>query len=252
MDSRTVDWSALRAPQPETSTAEGLRERKKRQTRQQLTDTATEMFLERGFDNVRVTEIAQACGVSEKTVYNYFPTKESLIMDQPDSALAALRTGLADPTATPIDAVLHILAAELGALIAWLKAVPDRAEAVGRYRRFGTLIQTTPALRTYQRDMTDQLTDVAAGILAQRAGLPATDPEPRIAATALIGLWQVQFHSIGRHLTSARTPARVQAAVAADVHRAAQLLQTGLGTFALHPRKRPEEERPPRGPNGVE
>lgn len=247
MDARTVDWSALRTPQPETSTAEGLRERKKRQTRQQLTDTATEMFLERGFDNVRIAEIAQACGVSEKTVYNYFPTKESLIVDQPDSALAALRTALADPAATPVEAILHILAAELGALISWLKAQPDRALAVSRYRRFGTLIHTTPALRTHQHDMTDQLIDVAAGILAQRAGMPTTDPEPRIAAIALIGLWQVQFHSIGRHLTAARTPARVQAAVAADVHRAAQLLQTGLGTFALRPGKRPEDGQPSRG-----
>src|SRR5205814_9724881 len=111
VDARTVDWSALRAPQLETSTAEGLRERKKRQTRQQLTDTATEMFLERGFDNVRVAEIAQACGVSEKTVFNYFPTKESLIVDQPDVALAALRTGLADRVATPVEPLLRILAA---------------------------------------------------------------------------------------------------------------------------------------------
>ena len=51
--------------------AEGLRERKKRLMREQLSDTATRMFLERGFDAVRVTEIAEACGVSEKTVFNY-------------------------------------------------------------------------------------------------------------------------------------------------------------------------------------
>jgi hypothetical protein len=65
-----------------------------------------------------------------------------------------------------------------------------------------------------------------------------TDPEPHIAATALVGLWQIQFHSLARHLTSARTPARVQAAVSADVHRAARLLQTGLKTFATT-RQRP-------------
>src|SRR5262245_22471407 len=101
------------------------------------------MFLERGFDNVRVAEIAQACGVSQKTVFNYFPTKESLIVDQPDFALAALRAGLADTAATPVEAVLRILAAERDALISWLKAQPDRAEAVSRYRRFGTLVQNT-------------------------------------------------------------------------------------------------------------
>jgi AcrR family transcriptional regulator len=54
-------------------------ERKKRRLRQRLTDTATAMFLERGFDAVRVVEVAAACEVSEKTVYNYFPTKEALV-----------------------------------------------------------------------------------------------------------------------------------------------------------------------------
>ena len=57
--------------------------------RQQLSDTATQMFLERGFDDVRVTEIAEACGVSEKTVFNYFPTKESLILDRLEATMAA-------------------------------------------------------------------------------------------------------------------------------------------------------------------
>src|ERR1700716_3464621 len=106
MSARTVDWTALRRVPTGTAGAEGLRERKKRQMRQQLTDTATEMFVERGFDAVRVAEIAEACGVSEKTVFNYFPTKESLILDHPDATLASLRTGLADPGLTPLEAAL--------------------------------------------------------------------------------------------------------------------------------------------------
>ena len=84
--------------------AVGLRERKKRLLRQQLSDTATEMFVERGFEGVRITEIAEACGVSEKTVYNYFPTKESLILDRWQSTPTALLRGLADPALMPIEA----------------------------------------------------------------------------------------------------------------------------------------------------
>src|ERR1700674_5397327 len=95
MSSRTVDWSALRNAPSADPTAEGLRERKKRLMRQQLSDTATEMFMERGFDAVRVSEVAQACEVSEKTVFNYFPTKESLLLDRWDATMASLRTGLA-------------------------------------------------------------------------------------------------------------------------------------------------------------
>src|SRR6201995_888605 len=91
MTMRTVDWTAPRTRGTAAAEAEGLRERKKRLMRQQLSDTATRMFMERGFDAVRVTEIAEACGVSEKTVFNYFPVKEALIMDRLESALAQLR-----------------------------------------------------------------------------------------------------------------------------------------------------------------
>ena len=55
---------------------EGLRERKKRQTRQYISDVATGLFMERGFDAVTVAEVADAADVSVNTVYNYFSTKE--------------------------------------------------------------------------------------------------------------------------------------------------------------------------------
>src|SRR5580698_8684830 len=95
---------------------EGLRERKKRLMRRQLSDAATRMFTERGFDAVRVAEVAAACGVSEKTVFNYFPTKESLVLDRLEPAMASLRTRLADARVAPVEAALAILERELGAL----------------------------------------------------------------------------------------------------------------------------------------
>ncbi|MFJ8585249.1 TetR/AcrR family transcriptional regulator [Streptomyces sp. NPDC093595] len=61
---------------------EGLRERKKRQTRQHISDVATGLFLERGFDAVTIAEIARAADVSVNTVYNYFPAKEDLFLDR--------------------------------------------------------------------------------------------------------------------------------------------------------------------------
>ena len=226
-----MDWAALRGPRDGGPATEGLRERKKRQMRQQLTDTATEMFVERGFDAVRVSEIAAACGVSEKTVFNYFPTKESLILDHPDTTLTALRADLADPSVPPVEAALRILAGELGAWTLWLDSQPDRAQAVSRVRRFGALIQSTPSLRAYQRDMRDRLVAAAAEVLAGRAGMTAADPEPQIAATCLIGLWQVQFTGMGRYVDGVRTAAQVRAAVTADVRRAARLIDAGLATF---------------------
>jgi AcrR family transcriptional regulator len=58
---------------------EGLRERKKRQTREAIAAAAMELFTERGFDAVTVADVAEAADVSEKTVFNYFPTKEELV-----------------------------------------------------------------------------------------------------------------------------------------------------------------------------
>ena len=59
--------------------ATGLRERKKQQTRELLAETARRLFTERGFERVSVAEIARVADVSEKTVFNYFPTKEDLV-----------------------------------------------------------------------------------------------------------------------------------------------------------------------------
>jgi AcrR family transcriptional regulator len=233
-----VDWTAERS-RPGEPRPEGLRERKKRLMRQRLSDMATELFLERGFDAVRVAEIAEACGVSEKTVFNYFPTKESLLLDRFDGTLAALRTGLAEPGVPPVEAALRILDAELGAMTSWLAAQDDPARVIARTLQFGDLIRSTPSLRAHQHDLTDRLVATAAQLLAARAGLGPDDPEPKIAATALIGLWRIQFQSLRRHLDAARTPAQLHEAVTADVRRAARLIDTGLRSFTWRRDSRP-------------
>jgi len=239
VSAQPAEWTASRTPASGARRAEGLRERKKRLMRQQLSDTATQMFLERGFDAVRVAEIAAACGVSEKTVFNYFPTKESLILDRLEATMTSLRTGLAEPGAAPVEAALRILDGELSAMTSWLADQDDPVQAGAAIRRFGALIQATPSLRVHQSDMMDQFTTVAATILAERAAMNADDPEPLIAATALLGLWRIQFMSLTKYLDGSRTPAQVHRAVMADVRRAARLIDTGLSShpaFAPGPR----------------
>src|SRR6266480_6489800 len=68
----------------------GLREAKKLETRREIADTAMRLFVQRGFDHVTVAEIAAAARVSEKTVFNYFPTKEDLFFDEVPEREAAL------------------------------------------------------------------------------------------------------------------------------------------------------------------
>jgi AcrR family transcriptional regulator len=227
MSSQTVEWPGGEVA---AGPAEGLRARKKRLMRQQLSDTATRMFVERGFEAVRVAEVAEACGVSEKTVFNYFPTKESLVLDRLEATMASLRTGLAAPAIPPVQAALRILDGELSAMTAWLTGQDDPAGAARAIRRFGDLIRATPSLRAYQSDMMDQFVSVAAEILAARAGMLADDPEPQIAARALLGLWHVQAESLRKHLDGA--PERVHEMVTADVRRAAWLIENGVGSLA--------------------
>src|SRR5690349_18035508 len=67
---------------------EGLRERKKRQTRDAIAAAAMQLFKARGYDAVTVAEVAAAADVSEKTVFNYFATKEELVFWNAEDKLA--------------------------------------------------------------------------------------------------------------------------------------------------------------------
>src|ERR1700752_2439703 len=140
MSRRSLDWAEGQAA---VQSAEGLRDGKKRHVRQQLSYTATAMFLERGFDAVRVAEVADACGVSEKTVFNYFPTKESLVLDRLEDTMASLRTGLAEPAVPPLQAALRILDGELTAMTGWLTSQDDPAAAAGGRPPVGDLHRAT-------------------------------------------------------------------------------------------------------------
>jgi hypothetical protein len=78
----------------------------------------------------------------------------------------------------------------------------------------------------------NDLVAMTAGLLADRADRAAGDPEPLIAAAALLGLWTVHFSALRKYLDAGRTPTAVYQAVTADVDAAAELLRAGLGSFA--------------------
>src|SRR5205814_3715391 len=73
-----------------------LRESKKLEMRREIADAAMRLFVQRGFDHVTVAEVAAAARVSEKTVFNYFPTKEDLFFDEVPERQAALVAAVRD------------------------------------------------------------------------------------------------------------------------------------------------------------
>src|SRR5262249_36332630 len=127
-------------------TVAGLRERKKKLTRQLLTDTATKMFVRDGFDGVRVVDVAAACGVSEKTVYNYFPTKEALILDRFQDIEADVRNAFgSDRTSeSPLEIVVGVILTETTST---LEGISSSSADPVQTRRFVELMQEAPALR---------------------------------------------------------------------------------------------------------
>ncbi len=208
---------------------EGLRKRKRRLTRQLISDAATTMFTARGFDNVKVSEIADRVGVSEKTVYNYFPTKESLVLDTADESLdrvaQALRERRAGESLT--DVVLHALNAD----VARYDQAPDAL--IEFIPKFGRMIDETPALRAAWLELHDRFAKVVRDEIAAQAEVDPSNPEPTVAGRALAGLADVAFESRIRNITAGVRGQALRDAVNADLERAARLLEVGLWSFSL-------------------
>ncbi|HWH11260.1 MAG TPA: TetR/AcrR family transcriptional regulator [Solirubrobacteraceae bacterium] len=221
---RTQDeWELRRHPDL------GLRERKKRFTRRRISDVATTLFVAKGFENVTVAKVADVVGVSEKTVYNYFPTKESLVFDDADEGVARLATALRESPRgePPTSIMLRALTADIDRFA----AVPDDAAVF--LPLFADMVAATPSLRAAWLDIYGRLLDVATRELAGRAEVDPDEPEVIIAARALVGLHDVSYASLVRHARAGVRGVELRDAALADIERAARLLDTGLWSLNL-------------------
>jgi AcrR family transcriptional regulator len=208
---------------------EGLRERKRRLTRQLISDAATALFTTRGFDDVKVSEVARRVGVSEKTIYNYFPTKESMVLDSADEMVEGLAAALRNraPGESITDAVVRALEEETARFEIDGDAMAEMIPA------FVAMIEQTPALHAAWLEVHARLARVASEALAEQAGVDPDDPEPMIAGRALVGLADVGMRSRVRHTDAGLRGEALRGAINDDVRRAARLLETGLWAFNL-------------------
>ena len=202
----------------------GLRERKKEQTRQRITETAYRLFGERGFDGVTVAEVARAAEVAEATLFNYFPTKEHLFY----SGLEAFGARLLDAVRTrragePAVAAVRRVVLGDGGLLDRI-AAGDRV-ALEQARTTARVVSSSPALRARERQ-------VLAGIADDLGAALGDDPVAQAVANALMGVHGALLAYVRHRLLTDDRPA----AVAADVRRfgdhAFGLLEHGLADFA--------------------
>ncbi|HEY4897550.1 MAG TPA: TetR family transcriptional regulator [Solirubrobacteraceae bacterium] len=208
---------------------EGLRARKKRILRQQISDVATTLFVVRGFDRVTVAEIAEIVGVSEKTVFNYFPTKESLVFDRVDEGVTRLVETLRgrEPGEPPTTVVLRALGEDP-------EQLDELPEEIHRFTPvFAEMVACTPALRAAWLDMQDRLVQIATEELAAWAEVDPREPEPMIAARAVVALQDIAHASRIRHVEEGLRGSQLRDAVDSDLTRASRLLDTGLWSFGL-------------------
>jgi AcrR family transcriptional regulator len=199
------------------SDEDGLRERNRRRTRAAIAEAAMRLFAQRGFDRVSVAEVADAAGVAEKTVYNYFPAKAGLFFDEGDDVLAEL-----------LASVRYRTAGE-SALAAVRRFVAGRAEwAAGRRPErptsgFRQMIAGSPALQAHRRLMFARYEAELARLLAEETGAAPGSAEPFVAAVALVAVLRASFEATA----SGPGPAGDEAV------RAMDLLAKGLASYAV-------------------
>jgi len=154
----------------------GRRERKKAATRKTISDVATMLFLERGFDNVSIREIADAADVSPTTVFAHFPQKEALVFDEDDEQRDRLVAAVRDRSAgTSINRALHdFYVAETAVNI------EQHGDEVSR--TFMAFLNDTPALRDYAARMWLRHEDALAVAIAEELGSPVPTAEIRAYA----------------------------------------------------------------------
>ena len=199
-----VRHGALAAPHP------GRRERKKAEVRQRICDVATALFLRHGFDQVSVSQIAEAADVARPTVFAHFPRKEDLFFDRyPEVAGQLTRAIRERPAGTSAVSALRdtlVAAAQAGQppygmqadMIPWWQTVAD-----------------SRALQARARELADQL---AAELAVAMAATGAAEPE--LAAALAVAACRTAHLQAVRAILAGQDPAAVAARYPSRIHSA--------------------------------
>ena len=206
---------------------QGLRERKKAQTRQAIAEAAQRLFVERGFDAVTVAEVAREADVSQGTVFNYFPTKEELFY-----------SGMVVFEAELVEAVRERAPGE-SALTAFRRFVLDGTGRLARedvaevIATAGRVVTSSAALQARERAIVAEYTDALAALLAEETGAGAGDVEPRAVAAGLMGVQRALVAYVRESVLAGRRGPQLAEETKAQGERAFARLERGLAEYAI-------------------
>ncbi|SNT60314.1 transcriptional regulator, TetR family [Streptosporangium subroseum] len=208
--------------------SEGLRERKKRQTRQRISDVAIGLFVAHGFDNVTIAEVAAAAEVSVNTVYNYFQAKEDLVLPPEEASPQRLADIVRErrPGQSAADAILARLRQE----------VRGRERRLGLSEGFGRVLEmmrAAPTLTARLEQLAHQMIAELADQLVQETGATPGDPLPRAVAWQLGSLHSMVLSEIGSRTAAGQRPGAIAAKVLELIDAVEELMGKRLLGYAV-------------------
>ena len=199
----------------------GLRERKKAKTRLAISNLATKMFIERGFDDVTVAEVAAAADVSVATIFNYFETKEELFFDREGEVVEAQRRCILErKTGQTITSALH-----RGFLAAIDAGLPNLMAHDASFLR---TIEGSSALRARARLGFEKAEALLAETLAQETQAVAGDSTPQFVAAMLVAIQRTLVESACAAALRGDAVASTKRRLRQACDRAFELLEGGM------------------------
>jgi AcrR family transcriptional regulator len=203
---------------------EGLRARKKRIAREAIAATARRLFAERGFDAVTVAEIAAASDVSEKTVFNHFPTKEDLAFADRERGLVQLVAAIRErPPGTP---VIDVFRALTTTVIDVLVARGDE-----ELLTVAKIIRHSPTLQERLTAGWESGASVVTAAVADTSGAAGDDLVPGIVARTLWYTHRSIFLAALHGLLAEEDREQLVARLRVTADRAYDQLAGGLGEY---------------------
>ncbi len=201
--------------------ATGLRERRKQEARQAISGVAMAMFAAKGFDEVTITQVADAAGVSKMTVTNYFPRKEDLVFDRAEVIIRSLADAAA--ARAPGESLLTAIRRDYADRLAAGDAVPTAA--------FARMVRSSHLLTARFREIADLAEQALGDTIAAEAG--ADDPQQRIVAAQLASVHRVLFAEGTRRILAGQPRDEICQVLTAAARRAFDLLEPSLGGYGV-------------------